>query len=285
MPAMKFPPVAVLAIVFAVGCATMQTAKLSRADAEEIALTRAPGGTVKESELGELEKEHGKLVWSFDIATPGTNDITEVQVDAVTGEVVSVEKETPARPQMERESDHREPGGHDHAKRGALPSQRLGIRSIDPTRLSRRPRSIGRGNICSSPLAIANAVRPRHRSYLTAGHGTLVLRYPPESVMASSKFPAAIAGTPFAQRACSAWDTTRAAASRSRISTSTRHEKNMKPSGNSVARVTSASSFFRTEMSTPSPRISVPNASASTAPPTACARTKPSSRLESVVST
>ncbi len=89
-------PVSLLTIVLALGCATTQpkvdtTAKISQADAEKIALTKAPGGTIKESEL---EQEHGKLVWSFDIATPGTTDITEVQVDAATGEVVSVEKET-----------------------------------------------------------------------------------------------------------------------------------------------------------------------------------------------
>jgi uncharacterized membrane protein YkoI len=57
-----------------------------------------PGGTIKE---GELEKEHGKLIWSFDIATPGTQDITEVHVDAVTGQVVNLEKETPADQQKE----------------------------------------------------------------------------------------------------------------------------------------------------------------------------------------
>jgi len=66
-------------------------AKISRADAEKIALTKAPGGTVKE---GELEKEKGKLIWSFDISTPGTSDITEVHVDAVTGAIAGVEKET-----------------------------------------------------------------------------------------------------------------------------------------------------------------------------------------------
>ena len=93
---------AVLLAVVVFGCATTQTAKLSRAEAERVALTRAPGGTVKESEL---EKEHGKLVWSFDIATPGTSDITEVQVDAITGEVVSVENETVAQQQAEKKHD------------------------------------------------------------------------------------------------------------------------------------------------------------------------------------
>ena len=69
----------------------MAQAKVSRADAEKTALAKVPNGTIKE---GELEKEKGKLIWSFDITTPDTKDITEVTVDAITGEVVSVEKES-----------------------------------------------------------------------------------------------------------------------------------------------------------------------------------------------
>src|SRR5258705_11636136 len=57
-------------------------ARVSKADAEKTALAQVPGGTIKE---GELEKEKGKLIWSFDISTPGTKDITEVQVDAING--------------------------------------------------------------------------------------------------------------------------------------------------------------------------------------------------------
>jgi uncharacterized membrane protein YkoI len=69
----------------------MAQAKVSRADAGKTALAKAPNGAIRE---GELEKEHGKLVWSFDITTPDTKDITEVNVDAITGDVVSVEKES-----------------------------------------------------------------------------------------------------------------------------------------------------------------------------------------------
>jgi len=84
-------------ITFGSGCATSQAelqaqAKISQGDAEKTALTKAPGGTIKETEL---EKEHGKLVWSIEIATPGERDLTEVHVDAVTGEIVAVEKEKP----------------------------------------------------------------------------------------------------------------------------------------------------------------------------------------------
>ena len=70
----------------------MAEARVSRADAEQTALARVPSGKIKE---GELEKEHGKLIWSFDIATPDSKDITEVAVDAVTGAVVAVDKESP----------------------------------------------------------------------------------------------------------------------------------------------------------------------------------------------
>lgn len=68
----------------------MADTKVSQADAQATALAQVPNGTVKESEL---EKEHGKLIWSFDIATVGTKDITEVNVDAITGTVVSKEIE------------------------------------------------------------------------------------------------------------------------------------------------------------------------------------------------
>ena len=80
----------------------MSQAKIAKVDAEKIALGQVPGGTIKE---GELEQEKGKLIWSFDIATPGTKDITEVNVDALTGKVIAVEKETPAAQAKEKKKD------------------------------------------------------------------------------------------------------------------------------------------------------------------------------------
>jgi hypothetical protein len=90
-----------------VGCATKESrqtslqkqARVSRADAEQLALAKVPGGSVKE---GELEKEHGKLIWSFDIATPGTSDITEVHVDAISGQVLATEIETAGKEASEK---------------------------------------------------------------------------------------------------------------------------------------------------------------------------------------
>src|SRR5437763_16465720 len=89
------------------GCATAEQkqaklqaeAKVSKADAEKTALAKVPGGTIKE---GELEKEKGKLIWSFDISIPDSKDIKEVQVDAITGEVVSIETETAAAEAKEK---------------------------------------------------------------------------------------------------------------------------------------------------------------------------------------
>lgn len=80
-------------------------AKITRVEAEKTALAKVPNGTVKE---GELEKENGKLLWSFDIATPGTKDITEVQVDAITGAVLSVAKESAADEAKEKKDEAKE---------------------------------------------------------------------------------------------------------------------------------------------------------------------------------
>jgi uncharacterized membrane protein YkoI len=80
----------------------MAQAKVSKETAEKTALTKVPNGTIKDSEL---EKEHGKLQWSFDVATPDSKDITEVNVDAVTGEVISAEKESAADAAKEAAED------------------------------------------------------------------------------------------------------------------------------------------------------------------------------------
>lgn len=70
----------------------MAQAKVNKDDALKTALADVPNGVMKEAEL---EKEHGKLIWSFDLATPDSKDITEVNVDAITGTVVSTHTEAP----------------------------------------------------------------------------------------------------------------------------------------------------------------------------------------------
>jgi uncharacterized membrane protein YkoI len=77
-------------------------AKISKSTAMKTALAKVPGGKVKE---GELEEENGKLIWSFDIATKGSKDISEIAVDAITGAIVAVATETPADQAKEKETD------------------------------------------------------------------------------------------------------------------------------------------------------------------------------------
>jgi uncharacterized membrane protein YkoI len=74
------------------GSELMKEARISKSQAEKTALARIPNGAIRS---GELEREHGKLVWSFDIGTNSTKNVTEVQVDAKSGKIVSVKTETP----------------------------------------------------------------------------------------------------------------------------------------------------------------------------------------------
>ena len=75
---------------------------ISKETAQATALAKVPGGTVKD---GELEKEKGKWIWSFDITLPDSKDIKEVAVDAMTGEVLAVDTETPADQAKEAAED------------------------------------------------------------------------------------------------------------------------------------------------------------------------------------
>ena len=78
-------------------------AKITKERAQEIATKRAPGNV----EGAELEREHGKLVYSFDIRnSKGT--ITEVQVSAITGKIISVEHENKRQEAAEKRKEGRE---------------------------------------------------------------------------------------------------------------------------------------------------------------------------------
>src|SRR6267378_4527001 len=79
-------------------------AKITKQQAQETALKRAPG-TV---ESAELEKEHGKLVYSFDIRN-AKGTIDEVQVSAITGKVVRVEHENKKQEAAEKKAEKKKP--------------------------------------------------------------------------------------------------------------------------------------------------------------------------------
>jgi hypothetical protein len=78
-------------------------AKITSQVAVDSALARVPGGQIHE---GELEKEHGRLVYSFDITVPQRKGVQEVQVDARSGKVVSVKHESAATEAKEHAADH-----------------------------------------------------------------------------------------------------------------------------------------------------------------------------------
>ena len=64
----------------------MKEAKVSEATARATALAQVPNGSVKSSEI---ERENGKLIYSFDITVPGKTGIEEVNVNAIDGSVVA----------------------------------------------------------------------------------------------------------------------------------------------------------------------------------------------------
>jgi len=66
-------------------------AKVSEADAIATAEKAVPDGKI---ESGEIDLEGGKLIYSFDIKVPKKSGVEEVNVDAMTGEVVKKEHET-----------------------------------------------------------------------------------------------------------------------------------------------------------------------------------------------
>ncbi len=93
---------AFLAAAFILGIgnltANAQTKKIGMAKARTIALKRASG----KIQSAELEREKGKLVYSFDIRT-SEGKIREVWVDAHTGKVLSVKTESASEERKEKE--------------------------------------------------------------------------------------------------------------------------------------------------------------------------------------
>ena len=85
--------------------ALQKEAKISEETARATALKEVPNGTVKSSEL---EREKGKLIYSFDITVPGKTGIEEVNVNAIDGSVVGREHETPKMEKAEAAKEAKE---------------------------------------------------------------------------------------------------------------------------------------------------------------------------------
>jgi uncharacterized membrane protein YkoI len=80
-------------------------AKVKEGDAMTTAMKEVPNGKI---ESGEIERENGKLIYSFDIKVPGKSGIEEVNVDAMTGGVIAHQHETPKAEKKEAAMEAKE---------------------------------------------------------------------------------------------------------------------------------------------------------------------------------
>ncbi len=85
--------------------ALQKEAKISEETARATALKEVPNGSVKSSEL---ERENGKLIYSYDITVPGKTGIEEVNVNAMTGAVVAKTHESPKAEKKEAAKEAKE---------------------------------------------------------------------------------------------------------------------------------------------------------------------------------
>lgn len=79
-------------------------ARVTPDSARRLAVAQVANGVIDEEEI---EEEHGKLVYSFDITVRGRRGVEEVQIDALSGAMVSHEHETPRQAARERAADAR----------------------------------------------------------------------------------------------------------------------------------------------------------------------------------
>lgn len=78
----------------------MKSAKVTKAEAEKIALKAVPGGRVMEAEL---EHESGEFIWSLDVKSG--KETKEVWVDPQSGKVVKVTTESANAERNEKKSE------------------------------------------------------------------------------------------------------------------------------------------------------------------------------------
>ncbi|HVT04441.1 MAG TPA: PepSY domain-containing protein [Thermoanaerobaculia bacterium] len=83
--------------------AMLKEAKITMDQARATALKAAPGKV----ESGEIEREHGKLIYSFDIRN-AKGTIDEVNVNAIDGKIVAVEHENKTKEAAEKKQEAKE---------------------------------------------------------------------------------------------------------------------------------------------------------------------------------
>jgi uncharacterized membrane protein YkoI len=77
-------------------------ARITMAQARALATSTVPGAKIQ---AGEIEREGGKLIYSFDMKTQGKTGIDEVNIDAMTGKVIGNQHETPKDERAEAKAD------------------------------------------------------------------------------------------------------------------------------------------------------------------------------------
>jgi uncharacterized membrane protein YkoI len=77
-------------------------AKMTMADARVLAQKTVPTGKIAS---GEIEREGGKLIYSFDMKVAGKSGIDEVNIDAMTGTLIANQHETPKDEKAEAKAD------------------------------------------------------------------------------------------------------------------------------------------------------------------------------------
>lgn len=121
MPIARVAPLAFFAVAVSASAASAQSsprhhtkvetqaalqkeAHMTMAEARAMALKTVPNATVQ---AGEIEREGGKLIYSFDMKVPGKSGIDEVNIDAMKGTLVSHQHETPKDERAEARADAR----------------------------------------------------------------------------------------------------------------------------------------------------------------------------------
>lgn len=89
----------------------LRQATITPEAAVRTALAEVPNGKI---ESAEIEKEDGKLVYSFDIKVAGQRGVEEVLIDAQTGKLVSKEHETPDDEKAEKSGEHEDENDSDN---------------------------------------------------------------------------------------------------------------------------------------------------------------------------
>lgn len=115
----RFVPLAALAFAGVAGVAGAQQAKprqhktetqaelqkeahMTMVEARVLAEKTNPKATIQ---TGEIEREGGKLIYSFDMKTAGKSGIDEVNIDAMTGKLIANQHETPKDEKAEALAD------------------------------------------------------------------------------------------------------------------------------------------------------------------------------------